>query len=201
VKNHHTGGSLLAENSVRLIAVTLLLNHVLLVFSPTTAAAAAADSTTAVVFTEKTVNDINESLRGASGRVVTTFATLSVEKPKATPYGLAFRKTPGYPPHRPALVTEVAWDTIPPAPNPIPWSQVRSIEAKRSHAMAIGIASGVITGLIYARTNNADESVAWAGAVIPASVAFGVGYLLGGWTEHWDPVYAAIDTARGNATK
>jgi hypothetical protein len=160
------------------------------------------DTTVVVVLAEPAVNSINEGLGKSKARVQASFGTFPVEKPKATPHGLAFRKTPGYPPKRPAIVTDASWDTIPPAPNPIPWSEIRTIEARHSSELAGGILGGLVglglySGfLYYAVESGADGPGAMASAAIPVALGFGIGYLLGGMGERWEPVYTASGAPR-----
>jgi hypothetical protein len=107
-------------------------------------------------------------------------------RPRVEAGGIGFEGLEHFPPPRPAVITYGAWDTIPPPPQPIPWSQVSGLERRvetRRPAVIFGAAVGalLVGGFAYGFSRYGDEtqSEAWAHAVAGGAIGAGIGALLG----------------------
>ena len=106
--------------------------------------------------------------------------------PRIEPGGLGFEGLEDFPPPRPAIFVHGAWDTIPPPPRPIPWSEVSGLECRvesRRSAVMFGAVVGalLVGGFAYgmSRYGGADQAEAWSYAAAGGAIGGGAGALLG----------------------
>ncbi|MFI5372142.1 MAG: hypothetical protein ACHQ52_11335 [Candidatus Eisenbacteria bacterium] len=124
------------------------------------------------------VRRLGVALAGApAARVSLGARTYVVLRPRVETSGLAFEKVEGIPRPRPAVVVYGEWDTVPPPPNPIPWSVVNAVDKRVMTRRPTTIFGAVIGGLFFAGT--AYGFGKWAegegGSPTEAPVVIGVG--------------------------
>jgi hypothetical protein len=124
------------------------------------------------------VSRLGVALAGAPAALVSLGArTYVVLHPRVEPSGLAFERVEGIPRPRPAIVVYGEWDTVPPPPNPIPWSQVSAIDKQVMSRRPTTIFGVVIGGLFFAGTayGFAKWAEAEGGGAPEAPVVIGIG--------------------------
>jgi hypothetical protein len=122
--------------------------------------------------------------------------------PRVERTGITFDGVEGFPPPRPAVIAMGKWDTVPPPPNPIPWSQVSSVDKRVKTRTPTTVYGAVVGGLFFAGTAFAlgQWSEGEGGDATPAPAVLGIGLagaVLGGligylfesskWVEEYPP--------------
>jgi hypothetical protein len=116
------------------------------------------------------------------------------------PAGIAFDRVEGVPRPRPAVVTVGKWDTVPPPPNPIPWSQIGSVDTRVMTRRPTAMFGAILGGLWFAGTaygfGRFAESEGGSPVEAPAVIGIGLaGVVVGGLigylfeTPEWVPEY------------
>jgi hypothetical protein len=133
---------------------------------------------------------------------------ITLATPRVEPAGLAFEHALDYPPKRPSAFASGDWDTIPPAPNPMPWEAIERLEASHTTHRPTAIAGGLVgavVGLSLIGVAGA-ESGSDVDAITLTSVAVGftlAGILIGSLfkTTGWREVAPPPGTAPAGAAK
>jgi hypothetical protein len=97
--------------------------------------------------------------------------------PRVETAGIAFDRVEGFPPRRPAVIAMGKWDTIPPPPNPIPWSQVVSVDRRVMTRRPTTTFGAILGGLFFAGTayGFGELSEGEGGSPVEAPVVIGIG--------------------------
>jgi len=128
---------------------------------------------------------IERSLAEAGqARVIYHGRRITLIAPRADSAGLAFDRELDEPHERPAVFVSRGWDSIPPAPNPIPWAAIERLEvshrSRTPTAIAGGaiaflapilVAPGITAGAAYVAAESGGGETVLVGAVVGITLA------------------------------
>jgi hypothetical protein len=97
--------------------------------------------------------------------------------PRTEPTGIGFSGLEGFPPPRPAVIAMGKWDTVPPPPNPIPWTEIHSVDKRVMTRTPTAIYGAVLGGLFFSGATYALGKFAEGegGEPVEAPVVIGIG--------------------------